>query len=418
MPEVPGDASPAVVRPAAGFVALVLVATALSLALGYALKDNCTERPWDGRQWTTLCANDVVFLYSIDDLQHDTTFPPPHIEYPALIVMLIGLTARLSHSAEGFLQLNGLVGAAAALTAATILTRLAPGRRALLFALGPPLALYAFQNWDLIAVALTLGALSLLVVRDQPRAAGLCLGLGAAVKIFPGLLLPAFLVFEQSAARTLRPTQRTRTLLAGFAIGLIVPNAILWVLSHSAWGYFWSFQAHRFPNPETSWFMIFRHLHGSAVVEGWWTHGYVRVVNVLSLVLFLVVAGSVVVREWRSGRPRLFELSLAIVAIFLLTAKVFSPQYMLWLLPFLAIVRIPWRVVAACLVTDIAVLLAINWYYAELARGGNWQTMLTLLEIAVWARYAALVWVAWVALRRDRGTQATSVLPDAALRTA
>ena len=94
MPEVPGDASPAVVRPAAGFVALVLVATALSLALGYALKDNCTDQPWDGRQWTTLCANDVVFLYSIDDLQHDTTFPPPHIEYPALIVMLIGLTAR------------------------------------------------------------------------------------------------------------------------------------------------------------------------------------------------------------------------------------------------------------------------------------------------------------------------------------
>jgi uncharacterized membrane protein len=141
-------------------------------------------------------------------------------------------------------------------------------------------------------------------------------------------------------------------------------------------------------------------------------------VNVLSLALFLVVAGSVVVREWRSGRPRLFELSLAIVAIFLLTAKVFSPQYMLWLLPFLAIVRIPWRVVAACLVTDVAVLIAINWYYAELARGGNWQTMLTLLEIAVWARYAALGWVTWVALRRDRGTQATAVLPDAARRTA
>jgi uncharacterized membrane protein len=417
MPDVPGDASRAAVRPAAGFVALVLVATALSLALGYALKDNCTDQPWDGRQWTTLCANDIVFLYSIDDLQHDTTFPPPHIEYPALIVMLIGLAARLSHSAEGFLQLNALVGAAAALAAAAILTRLAPGRRALLFALAPPLALYAFQNWDLIAVALTLGALSLLVVRDQPRAAGLCLGLGAAVKIFPGLLLPAFLVVEQSTARTLRPTPRTKTLLAGFAIGLIVPNAILWVLSHSAWGYFWSFQAHRFPNPETSWFMIFRHLHGSAVVEGWWTHGYVRVVNVLSLVLFLVVAGSVVVREWRSGRPRLFELGLAIVAIFLLTAKVFSPQYMLWLLPFLAIVRIPWRVVAACLVTDVAVLLAINWYYAELARGGNWQTMLTLLEIAVWARYAALVWVAWVALRRGRGAEAGTARPEAALRT-
>src|SRR4051794_21944634 len=245
------EASPArpSVKPASAFVALVLLATALSLALGYALKDNCTDQPWNGRQWTTLCANDIIFLYSIDDLLHDTTFPPPHIEYPALIVLLVGLTARLAHSAEGFLQLNGLVAAASALVAAAILTRLAPGRRALLFALGPPLALYAFQNWDLIAVALTLGALFLLAARGRPRTAGLCLGLGAAVKIFPGLLLPAFLVFEQSAARSLRPTRRTRALLGGFAIGLVVPNAILWALSRSAWGYFWSFQAHRFPNP-------------------------------------------------------------------------------------------------------------------------------------------------------------------------
>jgi uncharacterized membrane protein len=407
--------APAGVKPASAFVALVLLATALSLVLGYALKDNCTDHPWDGRQWTTLCANDIVFLYSIDDLQHDATFPPPHIEYPALIVLLIGLTARLARSAEGFLQLNGLVAAASALVAGAILTRLAPGRRALLFAIAPPLALYAFQNWDLIAVALTLGACYLAVVHDRARLAGLFLGLGAAVKIFPGLLLPAFLLFEQGGLRSLRPTERTKTLLAGFAIGLLVPNAILWVLSRSAWGYFWSFQAHRFPNPETSWFMIFRHLHGSAVIEGWWTHGYVRVVNVLSLVLFLLIGGSVTVREWKSGRPRLFELCLATVAIFLLTAKVFSPQYMLWLLPFLAIVRIPWKVVGACLVTDVAVLLAINWYYAELAKAGDWQTVLTLLEIAVWARYAALAWVAWVALRRERAAGAAPAVVDPAV---
>src|SRR3954453_4898304 len=113
-------------RPAAGFVALVLVATALSLKLGYALKDNCTDQPWDGRQWTTLCANDIIFLYSIDDLLHDTTFPPPHIEYPALIVLLVGLTARLAHSAEGFLQLNDLAGAAAGLGSEALLDARAP----------------------------------------------------------------------------------------------------------------------------------------------------------------------------------------------------------------------------------------------------------------------------------------------------
>jgi len=44
--------------------------------------------------------------------------------------------------------------------------------------------------------------------------------------------------------------------------------------------------------------------------------------------------------------------------------------------------------------------------------------MLTLLEVAVWARYAALVWVAWLALRHDRGAEAGPAASKAALRIA
>ncbi|MDP9302406.1 MAG: glycosyltransferase 87 family protein, partial [Actinomycetota bacterium] len=185
--------TPETQRPGRALLWIILLITSVALLLGYALKANCTDRPWDGRQWTTLCANDVDLLYSLNDLQHIRTFPPEHIEYPPVVVLLVGATATLAHSAAGFVQLNGLVAAASGLAVAAMLTRLAPGRRSLIFALGPPLVLYSFQNWDLLAVALTIGCFYLLFGRASPAAAGISLGLGAAVKLFPALLLPVLI---------------------------------------------------------------------------------------------------------------------------------------------------------------------------------------------------------------------------------
>jgi hypothetical protein len=398
--------TPETQKPARALLLSVLLFTSVALLLGYALKANCTDRPWDGRQWTTLCANDVDLLYSLNDLQHVRAFPPDHIEYPPVVVLLVGATAALAHSAAGFVQLNGIVAAGSGLAAAAMLTRLAPGRRSLLFALGPPLILYSFQNWDLLAVALTIACFYLLFARGNPTAAGISLGLGAAVKLFPALLLPALIVHGQREAGSgagFRPTPRVVRLGGGFLAGAVLPNLFLWSASHTAWSYFWSFQADRFPNPETSWFMIFRHLHGSPIVEGWWTHGYAPLANIVSGLLFLLIAGIVLVREAREPEPRLYELCLAIIAIFLLTAKVFSPQYMLWLLPLFALVRLSWRVIAASFVVDVAVVVATNWYFLEVYRGGPWAVVLDLLEVTVWARYAVLIWVVWASLRtRER----------------
>jgi hypothetical protein len=380
------------------FTAIVIAAAFMSLAIGYRLKANCTDRPWDGRQWSTLCANDVALLYSLQDLRYERTFPPEKIEYPALVVLLVGATAQLAHSTAGFVELNGLVAAISGIAAAASLTRLAPGHRALLFAVGPPMILYSFQNWDLLAVALAVGGLYLLFQRQMPAAAGLSLGLGAAVKAFPALLMPALVLAVRRSPGS-RMNRDTLALVLGFLAGALVPNAILWLASPSAWGYFWSFQAERFPNPETSWFMVFRHLHGTPFVAGWWEHGYPRLTDIASGAAFLLITSLVVARERRRAHVRPYELALAITAIFLLTAKVFSPQYMLWLLPFLAILRLRWTLIAACFLTDLAVLTCINWYYLEVLRNGPWGTVLDVLEVTVWARYAVLIWLVITVLR-------------------
>ena len=62
-------------------------------------------------------------------------------------------------------------------------------------------------------------------------------------------------------------------------------------------------------------------------------------------------------------KPRLAQLAFLVVLAFLLTTKVWSPQYSLWLVPLLALARPRWR-------------LNLMWQFTEIA---VWFLTLTLL---------------------------------------
>src|SRR5690606_29822366 len=79
------------------------------------------------------------------------------------------------------------------------------------------------------------------------------------------------------------------------------------------------------------------------------------VLNAVSLVLFLVACLAI---GWLGlaapTRPRLAQLCFLVVAAFLLTNKVWSPQYSLWLVP-LAVLAVPrWPLLLTWLVADAA----------------------------------------------------------------
>ena len=65
------------------------------------------------------------------------------------------------------------------------------GNRVLYFVLAPTLALYATMNWDLLAIAFATGG-TLAYLRRRDAWSGVLLGLGAAAKVFPMLLVVAF----------------------------------------------------------------------------------------------------------------------------------------------------------------------------------------------------------------------------------
>ncbi len=67
-------------------------------------------------------------------------------------------------------------------------------------------------------------------------------------------------------------------------------------------------------------------------------------INVLALAFFLLACAAVAfVALTAARRPRLAQLAFLLVAALILTNKVYSPQYVLWLIPLLALARPRWR---------------------------------------------------------------------------
>jgi hypothetical protein len=144
-----------------------------------------------------------------------------------------------------------------------------------------------------------------------------------------------------------------------------------------------------------------------------------RAVEVLFAGGVLAVVGLAIWQVWRGARWEAGAL-LCLVG-FLLLAKVYSPQYDLWLLPLLALLACPWPLWALNVLAGLAYYAAIFLYWHR-ATGGAFPldepALGNLLRLAIGAREAALLLLfAWgLVLLRWPGntTKAGSPRRDAA----
>ena len=93
--------------------------------------------------------------------------------------------------------------------------------------------------------------------------------------------------------------------------------------------------------------------------------------NAVSGALFLALCGGIAyVALSAPRRPRVAQLCFLVVAAFLLTNKVWSPQYSLWLVP-LAVLAIPrWRLLLGWMVVDALVWAPRMFYYLGVSNKG------------------------------------------------
>ena len=371
-------------------VRVLLALTALTCALGLVQKASCYADGWrDGEQrYTHMCYSDLPYLYTGRGLV-ERAWPYSEdagtreryevMEYPVLISYWAWGTAvgtqalagwpdlddryrqpvvelwddlGVRHEIRLFVVVNAVGFALLALLSVWLLARVDPRRPwdASAFALAPVLALTLLVNWDLLAVALVAGALWAWA-RDRPLLTGTMIGLGTAAKLYPLFLLGGVLVL------CLRRPRRLGTFLlalAGAAWAWLLVNLPAFLTGPDQWEVFWRFNADRGADLGSIW-LVLEGAFGQDFSPG--------LVNDVSWLFFGAWCLGVLALGLLAPRPAtLAQLGFLVVVGFLLVNKVYSPQYVLWLLPLAVLARPRWRDQLVWQGTEVLYFACVWWY--------------------------------------------------------
>jgi uncharacterized membrane protein len=413
----------------------VVLVAAGTLAVGLAHKYPCHDGvPVTGEPWVHACYSDVLPLYGGRGLGEGLwPYLQADLEYPVLtgaLMAAVGLPVHalgergvLGGADEGLvfywataavLVVLGLVTVAAV----ALLRRQRPGD-ALMVAVAPGLAIGATINWDLLAVALTtLGLLAW--QRRSPAAAGVLLGLAAAAKFYPLLILGP-LVLLCLRAGTPAARRAAVTVVGAAAVAWAAVNLPVAVAAPGAWSRFYRFSSERGADWGSLWFV------GDNLPLGWTPLGPVfdRLVGDVGLLnltaqgLFLACCAGIAALVWFAPvPPRLAAVAFLVVAAFLLTNKVWSPQFVLWLLPLAVLARPRWQWFVVWQAVEVAYAVSVFRVFLDEPGSGP-----ALVQAAVgrWLAVAALAGLVVVEVLRPRldvVRDATGGDPDAGVLSA
>lgn len=377
---------------------LVLAVLAGTLVLGAALKLPCAAGNWtNGRQYVRYCYSDIVPLLGTEQLTGGrlpyldacADAPGECDEYPVVSMYAMRLAAWVSVDVEGYFWANVGLLTLCAVSVAICLFALA-GARALYFAAAPTLLVYGFINWDLIAVAFATGAL-LAYARRANAWVGILLGLGAAAKIYPALLVVPLALHR---FREREPDQAIH-LAWGAAGSWLAVNVPFVLAAPAGWWEFFRLNTTRSADWDSLWFIGCHRLTGELYCEP------TRAINIASAIAFVAIAVYLYALKRRADPDfERWTFVFPLVVAFLLTNKVYSPQYSLWLLPLFALAFPNLRMWALFEAADIAVFLTRFSWFARHSGFGGWP--IGAFEIAVLVRAAILIACIVVWMRRER----------------
>ncbi|OII60784.1 hypothetical protein BJP40_07880 [Streptomyces sp. CC53] len=347
----------------------VVALTAIGMfALGMVQKLPCYNWAWfrgAASQYTHACYSDIPHLFVgrgfADGLiPYFDRFPGDmqYLEYPVLTGLFMQVAAWLTPGG-GDLQYREQMywtanaGMLLVCTAVIAVCVARTHRRrpwdALLVALAPAFALTATINWDLLALALTAAAM-LMWSRGRALAFGVLLGLATAAKLYPFLLLGPVLVLCWRAGKW----RELAVAVLGTAGAWLAVNLPVMLLAPEGWKRFYVFSQERTIDFGSVWLVLTQRFGMDIDVEA---------VNLYATVLMvLACAGVAALALAAPRRPRFAQLAFLVVAAFILTNKVYSPQYVLWLIPLAALARPRWRDFLIWQACEVCYFLGI-WMY-------------------------------------------------------
>ncbi|MFP5282175.1 MAG: glycosyltransferase family 87 protein [Actinomycetes bacterium] len=340
----------------------------------------CLANP--SMQYSAGCYSDITALWGVRGF-HAAAIPylQADLEYPVLTGVFIYasrlLSGLISDTWLTFFGVNGVLLFACFLALVAVHLRIGGGRAALLLACSPLVLASGLINWDLLPVLLTSAAL-LAWGRGRPTLSGVLIGLGAAAKLYPALALVPIVVLCVRSERW-RPALQV---LGGAAAAWLAVNVPVFTAAPEGWLHFWTFNSDRGADLGSVWLL----LEGQGL----------QIPALSAVVALLMVGGTLGISAlmlFAPVRPRVAQGAFLMVLLFCLLNKVYSPQYMLWLLPLLVLARPVWRDWVVFTFGEVVYWLAVWAYLDGHLYAGDGSPRLYWLAIAV--RVGVQLWLGW-----------------------
>jgi uncharacterized membrane protein len=357
----------------AGSTTALVCASLVGSALGFLNKAACRGGDWNVylKQFQAHCYTDIYPLYFGEQLSAGKVpyFGHP-VEYPVLIGAAMQAAALVVRPISNpyvrgreFFDVTVVILVLFSL-AGTLATAYLAGRSrrwtALGVALAPALILASFINWDLIAMGLVALGMAAWAARRHVLA-GVLLGLAVATKFYPLFFFGPLLLLCLRAGR-LRAFVVAAASAAGAWLAVNLPVALA---APAGWLRFYSMNTTRVADWGSIWY-FFETEHwpflGSLSEHG---------LNLLSAALFgagCVLIGALILAAPR--RPRVPQVFFLVLAVFLLFNKVWSPQYVIWLVPLVVLARPRLWAYAVWQAAEVGYFFAIWAYLITVATAG------------------------------------------------
>jgi uncharacterized membrane protein len=316
-------------KPLAAVLFLALAAT----LLGAFKFSPCEESLWaTPDQYVHACYSDIATLYGERDLDKDQwsyTSKTNAVEYPVLTGTVMWFFARALPSGENeilnYYRLNALFLAALFIFIAYVVYRIRP-EVAYLAAIAPAAVASLYINWDLWAIASMMLAIYWF---DRKRFdySALAIGISISTKFLPiFLLLPIVLIlWRRNEIKTLI------RYLAITAATFAVINIPVLLTTPEGWLRFYQLNFDRGQDWGSAWYAL-----SSLGVP----LGNTNFFAILALLLAVLVVSLFIFGTKET--LTLADVSFIVLALVMIASKVYSPQYVLWLVP-LAVIAMTTR---------------------------------------------------------------------------
>lgn len=371
---------------------------AFTCALGWLFKRHCGDA-WTGSiQYVTGCYSDIVPFWGVRGVSTgEIPYLQARMEYPVLtggLIWLEGWIARLlggyGARATDLLNVAAWVNAGLAFGVLAMMRRMhVPLPRQYAWAGAPVLILYLGHNWDMLAVAFAMGAVMLASRGRDTAAAGLA-ALGASAKLFPVVFLPilGIAALARPGPPAARIAHAARLVLVAVVAWAAV-NLPVMVLAYDNWAEFYRFSSQRGGTAGATW--------DNVANAGLWRSA-IPARNIASAISFTLGATAILGLGWRRHAGRHWALFTPVLAWFMLTSKVWSPQFDLWLFPFLLLTCASPTAIAAFALADVCAYFAEFWMFASMDGAMQGWTQDRVMYAAI-ARGAVMLWIVVQATR-------------------